>query len=608
MAKLKLIIGSLVLLVLIFSFNSYFTLTALAKLFAKLLGTSPEFQTLLTQTEISIYIHQQIWKGIVILLFASQLLVAIVSWRTPSARDQWSLQSASWLLFLVGGSTQLLALGIYIGNFIAVAPINRMVAASLLDISIEIITTLIITGLLYAESITLLLKYLQRNCPSKQSLSVVDPGSIRPVVFLLLFGIDLSASFVPLHMKNLYQPLLGLPEDVVLGLPISTMFLCVGITIILSGIWLDRRGWHEPLLVGLALSASGMIYAWLGQTAIHFTIAMSFVGLGYGLALMAPQGFVMVHTDDKNKAQGLAYLFAGMYAGSICGTGTGAMLAERIGYSPVFLLSSIMIILALGYTWIALRNTFNKQGRFDRRTAHRYPRISLQDLFKPANPEDHIVITSQVVPSITAKHYLNFLSNRYVLSLIFLSSLPSAIAVIGFLNYFVPIYLYHLGFSHSVTGSVLIIYGLCMVYLGPFISQFIDNSLNKRLFVITGCILGSCGFLSFPFINGLTGTLLAIMLVGLSSCFVLASQTVYVLMLDVTKHLGSGRAVGIFRASSRIGQMLGPILFGWLMVNNDIHQSVIYLGVGYLITTILFVLMTSAKSTIIKEATCCEHL
>ena len=603
MAKPKLACGSLVLLVISFSFSSFFTLTALAKLYGQFLGASDlpnKLQALLGQSEIDAFIAEQLFIALVILLTSSLLLLAMVAWRAPSAPAQWSLKSVGWPLFSVSGSAQLLALGLYVSNFITLAPADSAVAAGLFDVLIEIATTLIISVLLFVELLILLLKLLQNSASHRSPSVAVDPDRIRPVVFLMLFGIDLSAAFVPLHMKNLYQPLWGLPEDVVLGLPISAMFLSVGIAIVASGIWLDRRGWHEPLLAGLGLTASAMLYAWLAPNGMHFIIAMGLAGFGYGLALMAPQGFVMVHTDNKNKAHGLAYLFAGLYAGSICGTAAGAMLAERIGYRPVFLLSAVMVFLAMSYAWLALRGAFKQAGRYERRTTHRYNRLPLGDMPRPAAPQENLNEGKRALAAVTARHYWNFLSDRYVLSLILLSSLPSAIAVVGLLNYFVPVYLDGLGVSQSIIGSILMTYGLCMVYVGPFVSRYIDASDNKRWFVIAGCALGGFAFLIFQFLTGLVATIVAVLLLGLSSCFVLASQTTYALTLDVTQQLGHGRAIGIFRASSRIGQMLGPILFGGLIMASDIHQGLVHFGLGYVAMAALFALATGTKPILVK--------
>lgn len=572
MTKIKIVFGAIVILLISFLFSSFFAITTLVKLYKNSLKTL-DYLTLpssvLTHFEIDNFINQQIYVALLIFL-VSALLLLIIAWRSLPALENWSIKTVGWPLFQVSGAAQLIALVIYIINFTQLLPTTQDIDAKLFDAVVEIITAMVISALLFFELIILLIKLVQNRRSFNYSQSrTIDPGSIRPVIFLFLFGVDLSAAFIPLHMKNLYQPLLGLPRDVVLGLPISSMFLCVSFTIMIAGIWLDRRGWHEPFLLGLALTAIAMLYAWLAPSGIHFIISMGLAGLGYGLALMASQGFVIVHTDERGKARGLAYLFAGIYAGSICGTAAGAMLAEHIGYGPVFLLSAIIIFLTLGYTLLTMRFSIT------------------QEMLKIHMPE-----TKRVTAQVTAKHYWNFLRNRYVLGLIFLSSLPSAIAVIGLLNYFGPVYLDRLGVSQSIIGSIMVLYSICMVYLGPPVSKYIDASDNKRLYVFIGCILGGSAFLSFYLFTGLVATVVAILLLGVSSCFVLASQTTYALSLDVTKQLGQGRAIGIFRASSRIGQMLGPIIFGWLMVATEINQGLTYFGIAYLATAVLFLLLT----------------
>lgn len=584
MSKLKLASGAIAILLLCLSFSSYFALTALAKLYENISGARDPINgsaNLSLPFEIDVLIHRElIITGLIFLVGGLGIVIAVAR-LTPEELEHGSLKKVGWPLFLVTILTQLIVLGIYVYDYTA-SVTALAIKSGINDFVVEITTTLAISALLFNELFNLLLRLLQnKNTRKRFQPSAVDPGSIRPAVFLFLFGVDLSAAFVPLHMKNLYQPIYDLPKDIVLGLPISSMFLCVSFTIVISGIWLDRRGWHEPFLVGLGVMAGAMLYAWLSPNAIHFIVAMGLAGVGYGLALMASQGFVIVHTDDKTKARGLAYLIAGIYAGSICGTAVGAMLAERTGYSPVFLLSAITLLLTLSYTLLTMRGAIKQS-------------------------QSHILQkkAGQVVVAVTARHYWNFLSNRYVLGLVFLSSLPSAIAVIGLLNFFGPVYLDRLGVSQSVIGSVLILYSICMVYLGPYISKYIDASDNKRLFVFIGCSLGGCAFLSFYLFSGLLATIIAVLLLGVSSCFVLASQTTYALTLEVTKQLGQGRAIGIFRASSRIGQMLGPILFGWLMVSTDINKGLVYFGIAYLLTAVLFLLLTYERKSYNEKVIC----
>ena len=446
----------------------------------------------------------------------------------------------------------------------------------LIDIVADSLTLVVVSILFFVELLILIFKNIEQKSNRTPHRMAIHYGVMRPAAFLFLFGIDLSISFMPLHMETLYVPIYGLSKYTVTGLPISMEFLFVGISILVSGVWLDRRGWHEPFLTGLFLAGSGILYSWQAPDAIHFIISRGIVGLGYGLSLMASQGFVITFSDWGNKTQGLAHLFAGIYAGSICGGATGAMLAEWMGYKRVFLIGALIVFSVVVYTIISMRNGMKK----------------------PEVP----VVKKAKVPSNTGRVF-SFLTNRTVLGLIFFSSMPAAIAVIGFLYYFSPIYLNGIGVSQSTIGQILMIYGICLIYFGPFLSRYVDASQKKRIYVFLGCILGSFALLTFHIIEGIAAAITAVILLGLSSSFVLAAQSAYALELKVTQQLGEGKAIGIFRSTSRIGQMLGPIVFSSVIVATNTHAGLTILGVFYLFTAFLFFLMTQKdyKTTVAFE-------
>ncbi|MGD9249198.1 MAG: MFS transporter, partial [Desulfobacteraceae bacterium] len=161
-----------------------------------------------------------------------------------------------------------------------------------------------------------------------------------------------------------------------------------------------------------------------------------------------------------------------------------------------------------------------------------------------------------------------------------------------FLNYFSPIYLNRIGASQSTIGRILMIYGISLIYIGPLVSKYVDASNKKRLYVFMGCALGSMAFLTFNIIEGLIAASISMLLLGLSSSFVLASQSAYTLRLNVTEELGAGKSIGIFRSTSRIGQVLGPIVFSWLILSTNIEAGITYFGVAYFVFAIIFLLLT----------------
>ena len=178
MAKLKLSCVAFTLLLLCFSFSSYFALTALARLYSKSLNT-PDLVAgpvmLLKQLEIDIFINQQLFFALLIFLSGVLIILAMVFWRMPQEPEQWSLKKVGWPLSLVSSITQLLVLGIFIINFTRVAPAIQVVEAGLFNVIVEVTTTLIISTLLFIE---LLFYYLIYFRTTKYQTDIDQPPLI----------------------------------------------------------------------------------------------------------------------------------------------------------------------------------------------------------------------------------------------------------------------------------------------------------------------------------------------------------------------------------------------------------------------------------------------
>ncbi len=462
-----------------------------------------------------------------------------------------------------------------IQGFVTTSMAAGQLHAYLKETALNTLTGVVVAILFGMEMVLFFSLWVKRKTLANDTPTPIHYGLMRPAAFLFLFGIDIAMSFLPLHMAALPQPAFGLSKELMMSLPISVEFMCVGLAIMVCGVWVDRYGWHRPFLGGLVLALAGVLYSWLSPDALHFIVSRAVVGFGYGLVLMASQGFVIHFSDASSKATGLAHLFAGIYAGSLCGGTTGALLAERIGFGAVFLVGAAMIATVIVYTLLFMKKAF----------------------LPPEVKAPAAVATN----GRAERPLVEFLKNKHIWALMLFSSLPAAIAVVGFLNYFSPIYLNGLAVSQASIGRVQMIYGLGLIYVGPYISRYVDGSTNKRTFIFSGCLLGSAAFLVFVGFNGLLATALAILLLGLSNSLVLSSQSAYALQLDVTRKLGPAKAIGIFRATSRIGQVLGPIIFGWVVASDDIRQAVAWIGIGYLVTALLFFILTASRRKPTKQ-------
>lgn len=432
------------------------------------------------------------------------------------------------------------------------------------EIALDSLTVLVISILFFVEIQILIFQFLGRHGVFRKDRHELSYQVVRPAAFLFLFGVDLSISFLPLYTETLYEPLWGMDVDVAIGLPISAEFLMVGISILLAGIWIDKRGWREPLLMGIVLALAGTIHSWLSSDMLSFIVSRGIVGLGYGCVIMAAQGFTIAKTDDRRKAQGLSQLWAGVYAGSICGAAAGAMLAERIGFNPVFIAGAGFLLLAFCYTLVFMTSA-----------------------------EDGAAASVPVQPAavrVVGRDIFRYVTNRNVVALLLFASLPSSLAFVGFLYYFSPVYLNRIGASQSNIGRVYMIYGICLIYIAPYISRFVDASENKKGFIFLSGFLGGVGFLTFYFFGGVAATAITVLMLGLSGSF--DASRAFALKFKVTRELGEGKAMAIFNSGGRIGQVLAPLAFGWLIAGWGVNRGVVWFGVAYLVSALLFFMLT----------------
>lgn len=419
------------------------------------------------------------------------------------------------------------------------------------------LTILLITILVMVECLLLYLHMSGYRETVNNQVPRHELGFVRPAMFLFLFAIDLSMSFLPLHMQTFDSELFGLSRDIVLGLPISAEFLCVGIFLLVAGFWMDRRGWHEPFFIGLLVVVVGSLCSWATDSALVFILSRALVGVGYGLTLMSAQGLVIRYSGTNGRARGFASLFAGLYSGSICGAAAGAILAERFGYGKVFLFGAIIALVLIAFSW-------------------QFMRSAITPPVQASAPKTESGEPLKLLP------LLKLIGNPVFIALNLLSSLPASIAVAGFLHFFTPVYLDQIGVRDSTIGQVLILYGICLIYFGPPIGRMIDRSNNKKYYMLAGGLLGGLAFATFSTDFGIASIILAVFLLGLSSSFVLSSQSTMVLELKESAALGEGKALGIFRSISRIGQVVGPIVFGWVLLSGDLTDVINYLGYTYI--------------------------
>ncbi|QGT99858.1 hypothetical protein SYNTR_1265 [Candidatus Syntrophocurvum alkaliphilum] len=398
-------------------------------------------------------------------------------------------------------------------------------------ILLDMITVLIISVFFMVE-LTLLAFIIFLRKPDKnlnlQSNGAVatSHGLVRGLTFFINLCAFMSLTFIAIVMNNLYQPILGLSKDVVLGLPLSAEMLGGIIAIILAGWSISKQGWRTILYIGGMFLLLGNLLSGFSNDAITYIVSRAIAGFGLGYILMSLRSLV-VSLPKTNIA--IAEFAAGAIAGLNCGVVIGGMLADRIGYDATFYLAAILAIIPI---------------LFVRRLMGEYE-IEQRE-------------TSDI--SALAK-FINFIADKK--AIVFLACIFIPFFISGaFLDYFFPLF----AASHDLTQSDIsrgfLLHGLFIIYLGPLLTKYATNKLGNKNGIIFSMFIVVSALATFMAFGTIAAAFVTLALLGIAESFGMAMKTSYFLNLKGIKDLEINQGMAYFSFMVNLGRMLGPIMFG----------------------------------------------
>lgn len=407
---------------------------------------------------------------------------------------------------------------------------NRMREIFLDTVTVTVASFIFMVEVTLLGSIVLELRK-RKLLPARAEIEEV--AIARPLAFSFAMAVFLSNSFIPIYMKEIYQPLLGLSQEIVIGLPITFEMLFGAIGALLSGFVIDKKGWKPTFIFGITCFMIGTILSGFSTKPLEFIGARAVTGTGYGFSLMSIRAFVNTSKFEKVRSAGFAAFFAGLYAGINVGVIAGSMLAERIGYNNVFFVAFAIAFISYMFAALFIKNR-KFAGEKEALTSNRK-------------------LSFQVV--------MEFLLNRKVMAGFLLIVLPTTICAM-FLDYYFPVFANSIGVSPSNIGRAFLLNGICIVYLAPFLSKLALKYLGiEKSMAVSGMIV-SVGLLIFASQGTLSMAFLALILLGIAESFGLVAQNDYFVQLEAAEKLGRGKALAIYDIVRKLGQMAGPMVFG----------------------------------------------
>lgn len=402
------------------------------------------------------------------------------------------------------------------------------------EIFLDNLTVLAVSMVLMMEAVIFTALFLGARARGAATKSEGRHRLVRTVMLLLAVAVFMPSAFIPVLMKVLYQPILGLPQGVVLGLPISAEMLFAGMAGIVAGRMLDRGTWRGVFVCGIALFGLGLFMSYQAATGLAFIGARALSGAGYGCLLIALRGFVNAQQTEEARREGFSGYVSGLYAGFIVGVVIGALLADRIGFQSVFLVSlGVALLGAVTAVWLLPGHAGKARAAAMKVKGERSGRISTW----------------------------RFLTDRSVVRFLGLIVIPLTVCSM-FVDYFLPVYASEQGVSTSDVGRAFMLNGLAIAYVGPYLVRRIGGRINSSGVVAASGAMVVLALLVFVWGDSFWAAFVAALMLGLAESFGLVAQHHYYVGLKAAEEYGTGQAMGHFDNVRKVGQMAGPLTFG----------------------------------------------
>jgi predicted MFS family arabinose efflux permease len=389
-------------------------------------------------------------------------------------------------------------------------------------------------------------------------------SDVRLALFLFVFAEELSRSFMPLYIRELYTPIAGMPMEMVLALPIAVFMACIAIASPWAGAVTERVGCRKVFLLGLVPATLGYVMSAAPHGLVDFILWRAATAFGYAVVTMACQGYISRVTSQDRRAQGLGTFVGAVLTASVCGTAMGGVLAERIGFHWTFALSAGLAVVS---------------GLLVYR---------VMDVLPPGAERD-----GQAGPRDMVRLLRNW---RFSVLMVF-AAIPAKMALTGFLFFLAPLYLSEqAGADLGDIARTMAIYPVTVALLSPLVARLADHTGWRAGLVALGGVVGGAGLLVPMVLPGVPGVAAAIFLLGVSHGLSASPQLAMVPDVCWTECRAMGQT-GIFalvRLIERVGSTVGPLLAALLVPLYGQAGAVVALGAVVLGMSAVFAVLAPA--------------
>ncbi|MGE5537577.1 MAG: MFS transporter [Solirubrobacterales bacterium] len=402
-------------------------------------------------------------------------------------------------------------------------------------------------------------KFLFRFSPAglPRTTHEAQATDIRLPLFLFVFAEEVSRSFMPLYTKELLRSASGSWPEALIALPIAVFMAGIALATPYGGRLTERLGARRVFLLGMIPALAGYVMTSLAVTVFDLMLWRALTGVGYALVTMACQGYIGKVLSQGNRTQNLGMFIGAVLTASVCGTGIGGVLAERVGYRATFIISAALTLMS---GWLISR--LLSDGAEERHHGREVAGRELWGLFR----------------------------NWRFAVLIAFAAVPSKMALTGFLFFLAPLTLFQAGNDLGDIARTLMIYPVAVVLLSPLAAYLSDRHGLRAGLVAVGGLIGGLGLVLPVLLPASWGVFFGILALGIAHGLSASPQLAMVpdICWIECRRLGQTNVLAFVRVVERIGSVVGPLIAAALVSGWGYGVAAVGLGVAVLALACVF--------------------
>ncbi len=427
-----------------------------------------------------------------------------------------------------------------------------------------VINTAVITMLLL--ELNFLLDHFRRRRSGKAEDST-QRVPLRTLVFLIYLADAMQDVFIAVLCGTLYQGGLPVPDGVAVALPLSAQLLMMAVFSLVSGGPAERFGSRALMLQGMILDLAGFLLCMLLGSYTGLLFGKMLIGAGMGIVYVSCSTVAATGKSSDLIAEANAAISAGTLAGVTIGAGLASMLFSLGGWRIIYLAGAVILVFGL------------------------FLAASSGDVHPSRKAGERAEVQSV--------NFRGFFSVRRVWGFFLLVLVPFMMSL-AYREYFFPLFSTEHGINEVRIGQIYLLCGMLTLYIGHLISTRMIRRLGAYWSVVVSSATMGLNLLIFVLFPSLWAVILGLLILSLINSHAFACQYTYYELTPEVMLYGKGRAMGVYSVFESLGQTLGPIAYGFLLIRGYQGGIGLFSGAMLILLLIFTVLMRGMGRTYIE--------